>query len=84
MRSGILGSLGALALGGIGSAFAFSAHENSASGGIIDYSKPPPSRKEQFDKIRKGTKESPFDIIVVGGGATGSGVALDAATRGLK
>lgn len=26
----------------------------------------------------------PFDLLVVGGGATGSGIALDAATRGLK
>ena len=28
--------------------------------------------------------EEEFDLVVVGGGATGSGVALDAATRGLK
>jgi glycerol-3-phosphate dehydrogenase len=28
--------------------------------------------------------EDIFDLIVVGGGATGSGVALDAASRGLK
>ena len=26
----------------------------------------------------------PFDVLVVGGGITGSGVALDAATRGLR
>jgi glycerol-3-phosphate dehydrogenase len=25
-----------------------------------------------------------FDLLVIGGGATGSGVAVDAATRGLK
>ena len=25
-----------------------------------------------------------FDLLVIGGGATGSGVALDAQTRGLK
>lgn len=29
-------------------------------------------------------KESVFDLVVVGGGATGSGIALDAASRGLK
>jgi len=29
-------------------------------------------------------KENAFDILVIGGGATGAGVALDAATRGLK
>ena len=27
---------------------------------------------------------NPLDILVVGGGATGCGVALDAATRGLR
>jgi glycerol-3-phosphate dehydrogenase len=25
-----------------------------------------------------------FDVLIVGGGATGAGVAVDAATRGLK
>ncbi|KAI9141501.1 FAD dependent oxidoreductase-domain-containing protein [Paraphysoderma sedebokerense] len=29
-------------------------------------------------------REKEFDLLVVGGGATGTGVALDAATRGLK
>src|SRR3712207_8145925 len=28
--------------------------------------------------------EQPFEVLVVGGGVTGSGVALDAATRGLR
>lgn len=26
----------------------------------------------------------PYDLLIIGGGATGSGIALDAATRGLK
>ena len=29
-------------------------------------------------------EEAPYDLLVIGGGATGSGIALDAATRGLK
>lgn len=29
-------------------------------------------------------EEEPYDLLVIGGGATGSGIALDAATRGLK
>lgn len=29
-------------------------------------------------------KAEPYDLLVIGGGATGSGIALDAATRGLK
>lgn len=32
----------------------------------------------------KALKQEKFDVLVVGGGATGSGVALDCATRGLK
>ena len=30
------------------------------------------------------SEPEPYDLLVVGGGATGSGIALDAATRGLK
>ncbi len=29
-------------------------------------------------------KEEQFDVLIIGGGATGTGVALDAALRGLK
>ena len=39
-----------------------------------------PTRKEQLSRL----KEDEFDVLVIGGGATGSGCALDAATRGLK
>ena len=28
--------------------------------------------------------EEPYDLLIIGGGATGTGIALDAATRGLK
>ncbi|CAJ0847276.1 8439_t:CDS:2 [Entrophospora sp. SA101] len=60
---------------------------------------PPPSRKVMLDLLKGLNKDlndasttkhnsspsSPhFDLLVIGGGATGSGVALDAATRGLK
>lgn len=38
-------------------------------------------RQENLKKLRDG---SSYDLIVVGGGATGCGVALDAASRGLK
>ncbi|XP_028514606.1 glycerol-3-phosphate dehydrogenase, mitochondrial isoform X2 [Exaiptasia diaphana] len=41
---------------------------------------PLPKRFENIKKL-KSTKE--FDVLVIGGGATGSGVALDAVTRGL-
>ncbi|KAL2133585.1 hypothetical protein VTI74DRAFT_2060 [Chaetomium olivicolor] len=45
------------------------------------------SRAEQIADLKKsgsGNKEEEYDILVIGAGATGSGVALDAATRGLK
>ena len=44
-----------------------------------------PPRSEQIQRLTKSnTPESAFDVLVIGGGATGSGVALDAATRGLN
>lgn len=43
-----------------------------------------PSREEQESKLSGSSSIRPLDILVVGGGATGSGVALDAATRGLR
>lgn len=39
------------------------------------------NRQQNIDRIRSRTE--PWDIIVIGGGATGVGCALDAATRGL-
>ena len=29
-------------------------------------------------------EEDPYDLLIIGGGATGAGIALDAVTRGLK
>lgn len=31
-----------------------------------------------------GDEAEPYDLLIIGGGATGTGIALDAATRGLK
>ena len=39
------------------------------------------NRAEQLDRLRLDT---PWDLAVIGGGATGLGVALDAAARGFK
>lgn len=39
-----------------------------------------PSRQAQIEAL----KSKKFDVLVVGGGATGSGAALDATTRGLS
>ncbi len=40
-----------------------------------------PSRSELLDRLRKGET---WDIVVIGGGATGLGTAVDAATRGFR
>ena len=35
--------------------------------------------------VKEGESEAePYDLLIIGGGATGAGVALDAVTRGLK
>ncbi|KAL8587698.1 glycerol-3-phosphate dehydrogenase [Nucella lapillus] len=41
---------------------------------------PLPTRQQ----IQKALQEEEYDVLVIGGGATGAGVALDAVTRGLK
>ncbi|KAL4946187.1 hypothetical protein BDV06DRAFT_182918 [Aspergillus oleicola] len=45
------------------------------------------SRLEQIQDLKRsssGEDADVYDLLVIGGGATGSGIALDAATRGLK
>uniref|UniRef100_A0ACD5YAG4 Uncharacterized protein n=1 Tax=Avena sativa TaxID=4498 RepID=A0ACD5YAG4_AVESA len=44
----------------------------------------PPPRSAQRAVLAGSTAAEPLDMLVVGGGATGCGVALDAATRGLR
>uniref|UniRef100_A0A0D6R1U5 Glycerol-3-phosphate dehydrogenase n=1 Tax=Araucaria cunninghamii TaxID=56994 RepID=A0A0D6R1U5_ARACU len=43
-----------------------------------------PSREVQESALKGSSPSSPLDMLVIGGGATGCGVALDAATRGLR
>jgi len=40
-----------------------------------------PTRTEQLKRLKSGET---FDVLIVGGGATGAGAALDAASRGLS
>jgi glycerol-3-phosphate dehydrogenase len=40
------------------------------------------NRSEMLDRVRARTK--PWDMVIVGGGATGVGVAIDAASRGYE
>ncbi|KAJ2694332.1 mitochondrial glycerol-3-phosphate dehydrogenase [Coemansia sp. RSA 1285] len=53
----------------------------------------PPRRQEMINDLRglardgtdtKSAQEREFDLLVIGGGATGAGCTLDAATRGLR
>ena len=50
----------------------------------------PPSRSQMLDALKASSRSSgdehpeEFDLLIVGGGATGAGVAVDAASRGLK
>lgn len=44
------------------------------------------AREEQIADLRESSEPGAveYDMLIIGGGATGAGVALDAATRGLK
>lgn len=42
----------------------------------------PPKRQEMLNDLQDSSSE--FDLLIIGGGATGAGCTLDAATRGLK
>jgi glycerol-3-phosphate dehydrogenase len=42
-------------------------------------------RSKMIEELRsEDRRDEPFDVLVVGGGITGAGVALDAASRGLR
>lgn len=36
------------------------------------------------EKIIEQMKSNPYDLLIIGGGITGAGIALDAASRGMK
>lgn len=42
------------------------------------------SREARGEALEEMAQGAPLDILVVGGGVTGAGIALDAATRGLR
>jgi len=47
----------------------------------------PPGRERNIDVLKasgSGDDHAKLDLLIVGGGATGAGVAVDAASRGLK
>ena len=45
----------------------------------------PPSRKQLLARLQQhGSPDNPLDVLIIGGGATGTGCAVDAAVRGLS
>lgn len=47
----------------------------------------PPSRSQLINRLKRSDdagSNQEFDLVIIGGGATGTGCALDAASRGLK
>ena len=98
-RRALLGvSAAAAATAGIGSAYvALGAPEPPlADAPWADVSSAPVSRRAHLEALRASGRASggrgarsdargePFDVLIIGGGATGAGAALDAATRGLR
>lgn len=63
-------------------------HPIYGADGTFKLPKFPPTtpREEQITHLGQSsvTRDDEYDMLVIGGGATGAGVALDAATRGLK
>ena len=49
-----------------------------------DSSKGPLGALLNRPRDEESSTDEPYDLLVIGGGATGTGIALDAATRGLK
>lgn len=63
--------------------------KRDSNGHIIPPSFPAvPSRLEQLADLRRHSKTNDgleeYDLLIIGAGATGAGIALDAVTRGLK
>ncbi|KNH03694.1 glycerol-3-phosphate dehydrogenase [Perkinsela sp. CCAP 1560/4] len=48
----------------------------------LKYEHAPPTRSANIERL-DGSIQKPFDVLIIGGGATGAGCALDATLRGL-
>jgi len=89
LRSLVKGGVLVLGVAGAGLALANSAEPLSmqpalsyqARGARVAWLDQVPSRREQLRRLAEGTPSSPYDVLIVGGGATGTGCAVDAVTR---
>lgn len=53
--------------------------------GVVADERVAPTRDAQLAALKQAERDgAAFDVLVIGGGATGTGIALDAATRGLR
>lgn len=81
---GLLGGGGVslASLGYAANAYARDDSSQGAAGGLRELSLDAvPSRAQQLARIADNSSANPFDVLVIGGGATGTGCAFDAATR---
>lgn len=62
----------------------FQTYAQARSSPIQMHTAPLPSRSDQIQRLSRSSPAAPFDVLVIGGGATGTGIALDATTRGLR
>jgi glycerol-3-phosphate dehydrogenase len=51
---------------------------------LFQHAQAAPQRTERSDILSRLERETPYDLAVIGGGATGLGLALDAASRGFS
>lgn len=76
-RLALVSSAGGLGAAGAVTAFSFAdaRHPPREIKGHV------PTREKQWEALKRGTQDDPYDVLIIGGGATGTGCALDAATR---
>lgn len=74
---------GALAVGSTIAGYTVLKYEDGTERGKIIFQpdSSTPSRADHLQELAKGSLENPFDVLIIGGGATGTGCALDATTR---
>eukprot|EP00879_Flechtneria_rotunda_P011430 GHRR01011940.1.p1 GENE.GHRR01011940.1~~GHRR01011940.1.p1 ORF type:complete len:569 (+),score=148.55 GHRR01011940.1:94-1800(+) len=75
--------LGVLGLGAGGGILLNSADSNGSSNDV-QLLATVPTRQQQVAHLSSSRPNQPFELLVIGGGATGCGIAVDAATRGLR
>ena len=84
MRIRVLGSLG-LGATGLGISWLLTADSDKGKNTLFELQMTSkiPARSEQLSAMRQSSRD-PFDLLIIGGGATGAGCALDAQSRGIR